>query len=153
MSLGLPTDLPPSRCVHHRFSSCARVDDVHPPPLSSQFASLWGQLAAKYADEPRVIFGLMNEPRACSRLRLLDFAVADRHPYFPSDDLNDFGPFVGSLQEAVNAIREAGANTQHILLPGNDWTHVKTMVESSGPALVSGVKDPAGGQDKLVIDV
>ncbi len=31
-------------------------------PTNAQFASLWSQLAAKYAGTANVIFGIMNEP-------------------------------------------------------------------------------------------
>lgn len=59
-----------------------------------QFASIWTQLAAKYKSNAKVIFGLMNEPH----------------------DLN-VSQWATSVQAAVNAIRAAGATTQHILLP------------------------------------
>lgn len=57
-----------------------------------------------------------------------------------------------SVQAAVNAIRAAGATTQHILLPGSEYTHAGEMVARSGPALLN-VKDPAGGTDKLIFDI
>ena len=31
-------------------------------PTNDQFASLWGQLATKYASESKVVMGIMNEP-------------------------------------------------------------------------------------------
>ena len=34
-------------------------------PTNDQFASLWSQLATKYASESKVLFGLMNEPHDC----------------------------------------------------------------------------------------
>lgn len=34
-------------------------------PSNEQFASVWRQLADKYKNEERVVFGLMNEPHTC----------------------------------------------------------------------------------------
>ena len=31
-------------------------------PMNDQFGNLWAQLAQRYANQPNVIFGLMNEP-------------------------------------------------------------------------------------------
>jgi endoglucanase len=31
-------------------------------PTNAQFASLWSQIAAKYANNPKIAFGVMNEP-------------------------------------------------------------------------------------------
>lgn len=31
-------------------------------PSNAIFAQLWGNLATKYASQPKVIFGIMNEP-------------------------------------------------------------------------------------------
>ena len=97
-------------------------------PTSAQFASLWGSLAKKYASNPKIMFGLMNEPHDMS-----------------------IDSFKASLQAAVNAIRAAGATSQYILLPGTDWTHASSYLGTNKNALIS-ITDPAGGTDKLVMD-
>lgn len=66
-------------------------------------------------------------------------------------DLADLSAWVVTVQAAVDAIRAAGATSQTILLPGNDWTHAASMVSTSGPALLA-VTDSAGA-GKLVFDV
>lgn len=58
-------------------------------PTDDQFVSLWAQLAAKYASEPRMVFELMNEPH----------------------DL-DINVWAATCQKVVTAIRNAGATSQ-----------------------------------------
>ena len=71
----------------------------------------------------------------------------------------------GAVQSAVNAIRQAGARTQYILLPGeshhrdcqkkcssatgNGWTGASTFVSSGSAAALNTVTDPIGGTSKL----
>lgn len=38
-------------------------------PSNAQFASLWSQLATKYASESRVVMGLINEPHDRKAIR------------------------------------------------------------------------------------
>ncbi|KIK55052.1 glycoside hydrolase family 5 protein [Collybiopsis luxurians FD-317 M1] len=100
-------------------------------PTNEQFASVWSQLATKYADEENIIFGVMNEPH----------------------DVPDIGLWAQSVQAAVTAIRQAGATKQMILLPGNDWTSAQTFVsDGSGPALLN-VTNPDGTTTGLIFDV
>jgi len=112
-------------------------------PSAAQFASIWSQLASKYASQSRVAFGLMNEPHdeACNS---------------PNGGVINISGWAATLQTAVNAIRQAGATTQLIVLPGKGWTHAITYLPSnsdgSGPALM-GITDPAGGTSKLVFEV
>ena len=40
-------------------------------PSDDDFASLWGQLAQKYAKEDNVVFGIMNEPHDCKYTNFL----------------------------------------------------------------------------------
>lgn len=98
-------------------------------PSNDDFASLWSQLAQAYAGQPNVIFGLMNEPH----------------------DL-DINVWADTLQAAVTAIRNAGATSQMILLPGVNYAALGGFDSSSGPAL-SGVQDPDGSKDKLIFDM
>ncbi|KAH6626486.1 glycoside hydrolase superfamily [Chaetomium sp. MPI-SDFR-AT-0129] len=65
---------------------------------TAQFGEFWGELAGRFADNEKVIFGLMNEPHDMPSSLLLD-----------------------NLQAAVDAIRAAGANNL-IIAPGNSWT-------------------------------
>jgi endoglucanase len=61
-------------------------------------ANLWERLAPHYKDNPKVIFGLMNEPKALPTETWLDAANA-----------------------AIAEIRRQGARNL-ILVPGNGWT-------------------------------
>ncbi|PPQ62910.1 hypothetical protein CVT24_006308 [Panaeolus cyanescens] len=99
-------------------------------PTNEQYASLWSQVAAKYMDNPKIIFGIMNEPH----------------------DLQSVPTWVESVQAAVNAIRDAGATTQYILIPGSSWSSAEAFPNEAGPLLLQ-VTDPAGGTDKLIFDV
>ncbi|EXJ83765.1 hypothetical protein A1O1_07392 [Capronia coronata CBS 617.96] len=112
-------------------------------PSAAEFASLWSQLATVYASESRVAFGLMNEPH-------------DESCQSSDGGVIDIDTWAATLQAAVNAIRQAGATSQLILLPGKGWTHsityLPTNSDGSGPALM-GITDPAGGTSKLVFEV
>ena len=57
-----------------------------------------------------------------------------------------------AVQAAVNAIRQAGATSQNILIPGSSWASAQALPTELGPALLN-VTDPAGGTDKLIFDV
>jgi endoglucanase len=65
-------------------------------PADSALANIWQQLATKYKSQPKVMFGLMNEPH----------------------DIPDMNAWGKTLQTTVNAIRSAGATSNYILLPG-----------------------------------
>jgi len=100
-------------------------------PTNAQYASLWSQIAAKYASNPKVIFGIMNEPH---------------------DLPQGVALWAQSVQAAVNAIRAAGATSQVILIPGSSYSSAQALPNEAGPALLN-VTDPAGGVNKLVFDV
>jgi len=68
-------------------------------PTNAQFAATWSTIAKAYASNPKVIFGIMNEPHD---LTLSTWAT--------------------TVQAAVNAIRSAGATKNPILIPGDNWT-------------------------------
>ncbi|KAI1845099.1 hypothetical protein JX266_008646 [Neoarthrinium moseri] len=99
-------------------------------PTDDQFANLWSQLAKKYATQTKLMFGLMNEPH----------------------DMPDIDKWASSVQAAVTAIRNAGATSQAILLPGTDYTSAGTFATKSGPALLK-VKNPDGSTTGLIFDV
>lgn len=65
---------------------------------NSAFADLWTRLATQFKSNPKVIFGLMNEP----------------------NNMSTTGWFKAAA-DAMTAIRATGA-TQLILVPGNGWT-------------------------------
>ncbi|GAW17020.1 hypothetical protein ANO14919_064690 [Xylariales sp. No.14919] len=103
-------------------------------PSNDEFANLWGQLAAKYASEEKIMFGLMNEPH----------------------DVPDIDAWAESVQAAVNAIRqaetEASGSAHTILIPGNDWTSAAPFPTKSGPTLLN-VVNPDNTTTGLVFDV
>jgi endoglucanase len=68
-----------------------------PAVPSSDFADLWWRLATLYGNNPKIIFGLMNEPHDLPTEQWLDAANA-----------------------AIAAIRATGANNL-ILVSGNGW--------------------------------
>jgi len=100
-------------------------------PTNAQFASLWQQLATKYASTSNVIFSLMNEPH----------------------DIPSITEWATSVQAAVTAIRNAGAKTQIILLAGNDYTSAGTFVSGGSAAALATVTNPDGTTTNLVFDV
>jgi len=99
-------------------------------PTDAQFANLWSQLATKYASNTKIIFGLMNEPH----------------------DL-DIPTWATSVQAAVTAIRNAGASSQMILLPGTNFASAGQFVSSGSGAALIGVTNPDGSNAGLILDV
>ena len=100
-------------------------------PTNAQFASVWSQLATKYASQSRIIFGIMNEPH----------------------DVPSITTWAASVQAAVTAIRQAGASSQMILLPGNDYTSAQQFVTNGSLAALKGVTNPDGTTKNLIFDV
>lgn len=88
---------------------------------TAQFAEFWGELASRFKDNEKVIFGLMNEPHDMTTQLVLD-----------------------NNQAAIDAIRAAGAD-QLIIMPGNSWSGGHAWTEGSDPssALLNTFKDPA----------
>ncbi|KAF2455994.1 glycoside hydrolase superfamily [Lineolata rhizophorae] len=100
-------------------------------PEDDDLVSLWSQLAEKYADEGKVVFGVMNEPH----------------------DIPDIETWAETVQKVVTAIREAGATSQMILLPGNDFTSAANFVDNGSGAALMQVTNPDGSTDGLIFDV
>jgi endoglucanase len=73
---------------------------------NASFADFWSRLANEYRDNPRVIFGLMNEPNS-----------------MPTEQWRD------AANTAIAAIRNAGA-TNLILVPGNAWTGAHSWTQN-----------------------
>ncbi len=74
-------------------------------PVSS-FVDLWTRLAELYAGDPGVVFGLMNEP-----VQWDDYG----------EELQ-CAEWAGYANQAIAAIRAAGATDNWIFVPGNFWT-------------------------------
>ena len=73
---------------------------------SAVFADFWRRLALRYQSNPRVMFGLVNEPHDIPTEQWVDAANA-----------------------AIAAIRAAGAQNT-VLVPGNAWTGAHSWSES-----------------------
>lgn len=99
-------------------------------PTDAQFADLWSQLATKYQSNSKVIFGLMNEPH----------------------DL-DVPTWANSCQAAVTAIRNAGATSQMILLPGTNFASAGQFISSGSGVALTGIKNPDGSTTGLILDL
>ncbi|KAJ4386774.1 hypothetical protein N0V93_009672 [Gnomoniopsis smithogilvyi] len=100
-------------------------------PTNQQFANLWSQIATMYRNESKVIFGIMNEPH----------------------DIPNISTWAETVQAAVTAIRSAGATTQMILLPGNDFTGAQTFVSNGSFGNLSRVHNLDGSNTSLIFDV
>lgn len=87
---------------------------------TAQFGEFWGELAGRFADNDKVIFGLMNEPHDMATELVLR-----------------------NNQAAIDAIRAAGAGNL-IIMPGNSWTGGHAWTEGSDPssALMHQFTDP-----------
>ncbi|CAK1365210.1 Endoglucanase EG-II [Cercospora beticola] len=99
-------------------------------PSNTEFASLWSLLATKYKNNDKVVFGIMNEPHDV-----------------------DIGKWATTVQAAVTAIRQAGATSNKILLPGNDWTHASSYISDGSAEALSAVKNLDGSTTNLIFDV
>ncbi|KDR72631.1 hypothetical protein GALMADRAFT_142932 [Galerina marginata CBS 339.88] len=100
-------------------------------PSNAVFAQLWSNIATKYKSNSKVVFGIMNEPH----------------------DVPDINLWAASVQAAVTAIRKAGATTQMILLPGNNWTSAETFVSGGSADALKKVVNLDGTTKNLIFDV
>jgi aryl-phospho-beta-D-glucosidase BglC (GH1 family) len=96
---------------------------------TAQFGAFWGELARRFADNEKVLFGLMNEPHD-----------------MPSS-LN-----VANLQAAVNAIRANNA-TNLIIAPGNAWTGGHYWTKGGAEANSNWMHKLVDPANNLAIDV
>lgn len=87
---------------------------------TAQFGEFWGELAGRFADNEKVIFGLMNEPHDMATSLVL-----------------------ANNQAAIDAIRAAGASNL-VIMPGNSWTGGHAWAQGSDPssALLHTFADP-----------
>ena len=100
-------------------------------PTDDQFVSVWTQLAQKYASQSKIWFGIMNEPH----------------------DVPSITTWAATVQKVVTAIRQAGATSQFISLPGNDWQSAAAFISDGSAAALSTVKNPDGSTTNLIFDV
>lgn len=68
-------------------------------------------------------------------------------------DVPDINLWADSVQAAVTAIRNAGATSQMILLPGNNWTSAATFVSNGSADALNKVTNPDGTKTNLIMDV
>ncbi|KAK0724914.1 cellulase [Lasiosphaeris hirsuta] len=99
-------------------------------PTDDQFVALWASLAAKYAKADKIVFELMNEPHD------LDIKI-----------------WAATCQKAVTAIRNAGALTQTVLLPGTGFSSAGDLVSSGSGDALMGIKNPDGSTENLLLAV
>ncbi|KAI4591632.1 hypothetical protein KJ359_012749 [Pestalotiopsis sp. 9143b] len=99
-------------------------------PSDDQFVSLWTQLASKYAADDKIVFEVMNEPH----------------------DL-DIDLWAQTCQKVVMAIRNSGATSQMILLPGTNFDSAATLVSSGSADKMMAITNPDGSTDGLVLDI
>ncbi|KAH6654075.1 glycoside hydrolase superfamily [Truncatella angustata] len=99
-------------------------------PSDDQFVKLWTQLATKYVSSEKVVFELMNEPH----------------------DL-DINIWTQTCQKVVTAIRNAGATTQMILLPGTNFDSAATLISSGSADSLLAITNPDGSTDGLILDI
>lgn len=103
------------------------VNNTLVSPLDSDLVNVWTQIATNLRSNPNVIFGVMNEPH----------------------DLN-VTIWANTVQQVVNAIRAAGATSQYILIPGNNYTNAATYVKYS-VGVMSKVVDPVNSAISLLL--
>ncbi|THW56644.1 cellulase-domain-containing protein [Aureobasidium pullulans] len=97
---------------------------------NADFNSLWSQLATKYANEPKVAFGLMNEPH---KLCITDWAE--------------------TIQDAVTTIRKTGATQNLILLPGINHSSAGAFLYDGSATELSTVVNLDKSTKNLIFDV
>ncbi|MEV4609867.1 glycoside hydrolase family 5 protein [Neorhizobium sp. LMR1-1-1.1] len=88
----------------------------------SDFSNLWGKIATAFANNDNVRFGLMNEPQ-----------------------LESASDWLGAVNAAISAIREAGAS-QQVLVPGINWTGAWSWTGSDNAQVIGAegaIIDPA----------
>ncbi|KAK4211861.1 glycoside hydrolase family 5 protein [Rhypophila decipiens] len=100
-------------------------------PSNSVFASLWTSLANHYKGNSRIIFDIMNEPH----------------------DVPSTATWAQTVQAAVTAIRNTGASSQIILLPGNGWQSAASFLKDGSAEELLKVTNPDGSTANLVFNL
>lgn len=100
-------------------------------PSISDIAGLWVQVAASYKYHDKVWFGIMNEP-------------------YDMPSLSSCGD---AVQAAVKAIREAGAVTHFVSLPGGGHQSHGYLISKGDGDVLKQVTNPDGTTSNLIFDV
>lgn len=106
--------------VHNyaRYKGKVIGSDTEGAVTAKQFGDLWARLAKEFSADPKVVFGIMNEPFGMDTKLWLDDANA-----------------------AIAAIRATGA-TNLLTVPGTRWTGAHSWVKSDNGTVMLGVVDP-----------
>jgi endoglucanase len=114
----------------HNYASYRDKPLGSPEVPVAAFADFWRRLSLQFKDNPRVLFGLVNEPHD-----------------LPTET------WAEAAQGAIDAIRATGARNL-ITLPGNGWTGAWTWEQdwygTPNAQVMDRVKDPAG---RLLLEV
>lgn len=120
---GLSVMLDPHNYAAYRGPTGEKVLGTPEVPIAA-FADFWRRLALQFKDNPRVLFGLVNEPHG-----------------LPTET------WAAAAQAALDAIRATGA-TNLVSVPGNGWTGAWTWQQSwygtPNAEVMDRVKDTAG---------
>jgi aryl-phospho-beta-D-glucosidase BglC (GH1 family) len=85
----------------------------------SAFDNFWSQMAAHYAGNSGVMFGLMNEPTI------------------------NANTWMNAANSAIAAIRATGATSQKILVSGADWDVSSRWLVDGNATVANGIVDPS----------
>lgn len=115
----------------HNYAAYNNIHVGTPEVPYAAFADFWRRLALQFKDNPKVQFGLVNEPRN-----------------MPTET------WARAAQEAIDAVRKTGA-TNLITLPGNGYSGAWSWFESTwygtpNAAVMGQVRDPL---DHMVYEV
>ncbi|KAK4189159.1 endoglucanase 1 [Podospora australis] len=95
----------------------------------AQFGAFWGELATRFRDNEKVIFGLMNEPHDLPSALLFEL-----------------------LQTALDTIRASGAKNL-IITPGNSWSGGHYWTKGGSEANSNWIHKLVDPEQNLAVDV
>lgn len=132
--------------IHHdNREDCFYPDQEHLEGSIRYIESVWGQLAARFADyDEHLIFEAMNEPRLVG-------SVYEWWLDKNSDECNDAVACINTLNQAfVDTVRAGGGNngTRYLMVPGYDASPDGALHE--GFVLPT---DAAGAADRILVSV
>lgn len=100
-------------------------------PSADALAKTWSQIASRYKDQPRIIFGTMNEPHD-----------------------QDDNIWAQTLQTVVYAIRDAGATSQIITLSPTNHANAISLPELGNALLdVHNYRDKPDDKTNLIFEI
>lgn len=109
--------------------------------------TLWTALANKYKSQSKIMFGMWVFFSFPLTFNLCYNSMNEPH------DVPDINIWADTVQEVVTAIRNTGATSQIILLPGNNWASAEAFVPSGSADALNRVTNPDGSKTNLVFDV